>query len=574
MTVFLTPGAVPFFGGTYFPPEDRQGMRGFPSILRAAAETYRERPGDVEAAGARLRQALDSPRLRGDADPGPEQLERATRTLVAQADGRDGGFGGGPKFPHAAALDFLLRRHRRTGDTEPWETAALALERMARGGIHDQIGGGFHRYSVDGRWAVPHFEKMLYDNALLVPPYLHAHQLTGSTRWRAVVERTLDYVIREMRVEGGGFASSQDADSEGEEGVYFVWTPEQLHEVLGVEDGDLACRIFGVDTRGNFECNATVLSLARPPELVAGERGVPAAEVEARLEGVRARLFEARSRRVPPARDDKVITAWNAAMLRAFAEAGAALDRPDYIAVARDNADFILNRLMIGGVLHRTWKDGGAKIPAFLEDVAYLADALLVLYEATGQPRYFVSAAGLCEDMMARFHVPGEGFFDTAAGSEELLVRPFTLDDNPIPAGQSVAAYAFLRMAAYTGENVWRERAMEVISPLASAVARAPLAIPNIAAALEFALATPREIAIAGDPSAPETLELVRVVASTYDPDRVVAWGEPDQVPLLQGRSAVEGRASAYVCENFACRTPATSPDELRRQLATSAGPR
>ncbi|MFN2569950.1 MAG: thioredoxin domain-containing protein, partial [Candidatus Dormibacteria bacterium] len=567
MTVFLTPEAVPFFGGTYFPPEDRQGMRGFPYILRAAAQTYRDRRSDVEAAGARLRQALDTPRIRGDAEPHTEHLERATSTLIAQADTREGGFGSGPKFPHAAALDLLLRRHRLSGDPRPRETAILALDRMARGGIHDQIGGGFHRYSVDGRWAVPHFEKMLYDNALVVPPYLHAYQLDGDPRWREVVEGTLDYVVREMRLEEGGFASSQDADSEGEEGVFFVWTPAQLHEVLGGDDGDLACEVFGVDGAGNFEGGTTVLAVPRPLTVIAAERGIEARELAQWLHGIRVRLFEARGARVAPARDDKVITSWNALMLRAFAEAGPALDRPDYVAVARDNADFLLDQLMSGGVLLRTWKSGEAKITAFLEDVAYLAEALLVLYEATGEPRFFHHGRQLCDDMMRRFHAPGEGLYDTAEGSEPLLVRPFTLDDNPIPAGQSIAAQAFLRLAAFTGEGAWRDRGLEIVRPLASAVARAPLALPNLAAALDLALSVPREIAIAGTPDGDDTVELVRTVTSLYDPVRVLAWGPPDEVPLLQERPAVEGRATAYVCERFLCRAPVRSAQELKRLL-------
>src|SRR5579884_1090386 len=446
MTVFLTPDGTPYFGGTYFPPRDRQGMPGFPRVLSAAADAYRSRRSEVIASAARIRAAL-RPQLPAGGDIPEGLIARAVRRLAAETDTAHGGFGGAPKFPHPMALDLMLRQAASHGDEAALRAAARTLDAMARGGIHDQVGGGFHRYSVDGQWAVPHFEKMLYDNAQLAPVYLHAHQLTGDARWRRVCEETLDYVAREMRLPEGGFASTQDADSEGEEGRFFVWTPEHLDAVLGGDDAGLAARVFGVTAAGNFEHGATVLSLPYPLEQVAQSLGVEPGALQERLDGIRGRLFAAREQRVHPGRDDKVITAWNALMLGAFAEAGAALDRDDYVEIAVRCAEFLLGNLRApDGTLLRTWKDGRAKITGFLEDAAFLGDALLTLYEATGDPRWFDEAQVLAGDMLRRFHDGVAGFYDAAIDAEPLLVRPRSLDDNAVPAGQSIAAHAMLRL--------------------------------------------------------------------------------------------------------------------------------
>jgi uncharacterized protein len=568
MTMFLTPRGVPYYGGTYFPPEDRHGMRGFPTILRAAADAYHTQKDDVERVGEQLRQALTPPRLRGGDEPAAALIAQAVQALVEQTDRRHGGFGGAPKFPHPAALDLMLRHHAVTGDAAALDAALLTLDRMARGGVYDHVGGGFHRYSVDAQWAVPHFEKMLYDNAQLAPVYLHAYQLGGDRRWRRVCEETLDYVVREMRLPEGGFASTQDADSEGEEGRFFVWTPEQLREALGEDDGALAARVFGVTAGGNFEHGATVLSLPYPLEQVAGSLAVDAAELRQRVDRIRARLHAVREQRVHPGRDGKVITAWNALMLGAFAEAGAALDRDDYVQVARGCAGFLLGNLRgDGGTLLRTWKDGRAKITGFLEDSAFLTDALLTLYEATGEARWFGEALQLAADMLARFHDPVAGFYDTALDAEPLLVRPQTLDDNAVPAGQSIAAHALLRLHAYTGDDRWHGTARAVAGPLAAAVARSPLGLGNLAWALQMLTHPGREVAVAGDHNSETTRTLVRTTAERFDPLRVLAWGEAGGVPLLQDRPTVDGRAAAYVCRNFACERPVTEPDQLAALL-------
>ena len=561
MTVFLTPDGEPYFGGTYFPPEDRQGMRGFPYVLDAAARVFRERRAEVTASAAQLRRALEAPAL-PEGRASPPDLDAAVESLVAQADMLHGGFGRAPKFPHPAALDLLLRRHRARGDPRTLDVVTVSLDRMARGGIHDQVGGGFHRYAVDGTWSVPHFEKMLYDNAQLVPVYLHAYQLSGEPRWRRVVESTCDYVLRELALPGGGFASSQDADSPGGEGSYFVWTPEQLAAALGEEDGALAERLFGVTPAGNFEGGATVLSLPYPVEQVATAMGVDAAGLRARLDGLRTRLLEARAQRPAPGRDDKVLTSWNALMLAALAEAGAALGRADYVDAARRNAGFLLGELYGGGLLLRTWKDGEAKITGFLEDSAFLADALITLYEATGEPRHLSSARALADDALVRF-TDGGVLYDTASDAPPLVVRPRTLDDNPIPAGQSALAMALLRLAALSGDAALRERALELIDPMSAPVGRSPLALSSMAAALDRALAPSREIAISGEAADSRTRALLDVVRRAWTPDAVLAWGEPEGVALLSGRPLVGGAPAAYVCENFACELPVTEPGAL-----------
>jgi uncharacterized protein YyaL (SSP411 family) len=565
MTVFLTPAGEPYFGGTYFPPADRQGLRGFSTVLDAVATIYRDRRDEVTTAADQLRRALEPPALPAGTGAAAD-LDAAAAQLVTQADPRHGGFGAAPKFPHAASVDFLLRRHRTSGDRRLLDTALLALDHMARGGIHDQVGGGFHRYSVDGMWAIPHFEKMLYDNAQLAPVYLHAYQLTGDHRWRRVVEDVLDHTLRELRLPAGGFASSQDADSPGGEGSFFVWTPAELAAVLGEEDGTLAARVFGVGDAGNFEHRTTVLSVPFPLAQVARSLEVTEDELLRRVERIRDRLLAARHQRPAPARDDKVLTSWNALMLGALAEAGAALGRTDYLDAARRCADFLLSELQPDGVLLRTWKDGRAKITGFLEDSAFLADSLITLYEACGDGAYLSAARELVDDALRRFE-DGGVLYDTASDAEPLLVRPRTIDDNPIPAGQSVMASALLRLAAIDGDAELRAHAERIMEPLAAVVARSPLAVSTIASVMDRALARSREIAIVGSAQDSRTVALLDVVHQRWLPDTVLAWGDSENA-LLAGRALVDGAPAAYVCESFACQMPVTEPSALADSLA------
>jgi len=568
LTVFLTPDGLPFYAGTYFPPVDRQGMRGFPAVLQAAAAAYREQRDEVGSMGDQVRAAVVPRPMPAPGEPAAAILDAAARKLVDQTDRSRGGFGGAPKFPHPQALDLLLRRSLLMRDAAVRDAAVLSLDAMARGGIHDQVGGGFHRYSVDARWAVPHFEKMLYDNALLAPVYLRAFLVTGREDLREVCARTLDYMARELRLPAGGFAASQDADSPGGEGAFFVWTPAQLREALGEEDGTLAARVFGVVDGGNFEHGTTVLSMPYPLPQVARSLQLDEAVLHTRLESIRTRLLAARAARPAPARDGKVITAWNALAITAFARAGSALGSADYVAIARTCADFVLEHLVRDGVVHRIWNGGDARIIGFLDDVANLGDALLTLYEAIGEPRYFVAALVLCERIVGQYRDLDGNYYDTAEDSEPLIVRPRTIDDNPVSAGQSVAAQLFCRMHAFTGDDRWREHAMEIIGPLTTVVARAPLAVAGLAAAMELAVGPIREVAIAGDPADERTRALLAVAQRGADSLLVLAWGPAEDVPLLADRPPVGGVPAAYVCRGFVCKAPVIDSAALAAELA------
>jgi hypothetical protein len=567
LTVFLTPGGLPFYGGTYFPPEDRQGLRGFPAVLQAAAAAYHAQAAEIGAMGEKVREAVAPRQLPAPGEPTAALLDEAAKKLAVDTDRVHGGFGAAPKFPHPQALDLMLRRSRATGDAALADAAILTLDAMARGGIHDQVGGGFHRYSVDARWSVPHFEKMLYDNALLAPVYLHAFQVTARDDLLETCTRTLDYMARELRLPGGAFAASQDADSPGGEGAFFVWTPSQLRDALGAEDGALAARVFGVVDSGNFEHGRTVMSLPYPLAQVARSLHVEEPALRAHVDDIRARLLTARASRAAPERDGKVITAWNALAVIAFAEAGASLGRRDYVEVATACADFLLQHLVEAGVVYRIWNGGDARIIGFLDDAANLGAALLTLYEATGEPKYFVAALGVGERIVQQYRDTGGNYFDTSDDSEPLIVRPRTIDDNPVSAGQSVAASLFCRLHAFTGEQRWRDRALEIVAPLTTVVARAPLAVAGLAAAMELVVGPMREVAIVGDPADPRTRSLVMAVQPRFDPLTVLAWGAAGAVPLLDDRTLVHGAPAAYVCHGFVCQAPVTDMTGLAREL-------
>ncbi|MHB8717976.1 MAG: thioredoxin domain-containing protein [Candidatus Dormibacteria bacterium] len=555
MTVFLTPAAEPFFGGTYFPPTDRGGMRGFPSVLEAVSDAWRNQRHNVTAISSQLLAAMRAGQGRGEGAAVTEAtLDRACERLLADLDTVNGGFGGAPKFPHPAALDLLLHRHLATRDPRLLEAAVLTLRRMARGGLHDQLGGGFHRYAVDAGWAVPHFEKMLYDNAQLAPVYLHAFQLTGDAGCREVVTSTLGWMLREMALPNGGFASSQDADSPGGEGSYFVWTRAQLREALG-DDASLGASVFGVTEGGNFEKGASVLSRAR-------------SDVSTDLlDSLRARMLAARAQRPAPQRDTKVITSWNALAIAALAECGAALGEDSWVEAAEGTADFLLTHVCDGDVPLRTFTEGRASITGFLEDSAYLASALVTLYEATGRPRHLHAARRLAVDALARFRGDDGLLYDTATGASDLVVRPRTVDDNPIPAGQSALANALLRLAALTGDLELRTAAADIITPLSASIERSPLFIASLACAADRLVAPSREVAIAGDRDDARTAALLATVRAAWHPHAVLAWGEADDVPLLADRPLLGGAPTAYVCSDFACQLPVTDPVALDEQL-------
>jgi uncharacterized protein YyaL (SSP411 family) len=574
LTVFLTSEGKPFFGGTYFPPEDRHGLPSFRKVLESVSQAYRERNDEI----LRSAEGVLTRIVQQDASPGATEeelslttLDQAVRHLSRGFDRANGGFGAAPKFPQAMSLDFLLREYHRSGNTEALRIVERTLEKMANGGIYDQLGGGFHRYSVDNKWLVPHFEKMLYDNALLSRTYLRAYQASGKPLYRRIVEETLEYVLREMTSPEGGFFSSQDADTEGEEGKFFVWTPDEIIAVLGEEEGALFNQYFAVSDEGNFE-GKNVLSTPRYADVVAHLAEVSLERLDDVIARGRQRLFASRDQRVQPGRDEKVITSWNGLMLASFAEAARILDQEEYREAAVRNADFLLRELRGDGRLFHTYKDGQARIQGYLEDYASLADGLLTLYEATFDDRWFLEARSLADAMLARFKdQSGAGFYDTD-GEEALITRPRSWEDNATPSGNSLAAGVLLRLAALTGEADYEEAAVDVLGAASHGAARYPSALGHLLSVLNFYLSPPEEIAIVGDPTADGTLALLKVVYGHYRPSKVVALGLPNDdgeavVPLLAGRSQLEGRATAYVCRHFTCQKPVNTAGELAAQL-------
>ncbi|MSO41805.1 MAG: thioredoxin domain-containing protein [Solirubrobacterales bacterium] len=568
LTAFLDPQGVPFYGGTYFPPEPRQGLPSFRQVLEAVSDGYSKQRTEIDAAAAGVRDSLAAiGRIDPSDEPlGPELLEQAQAGMLANADSAHGGFGGAPKFPAADALEFLLARG---------ESAHVrrTLDSMMNGGIYDQVGGGFSRYAVDAVWLTPHFEKMLYDNALLARVYLHGWQALGEQRWRRICCETLDWALRDMHGPEGGFYSALDADSEGEEGRFYVWGEDEAREALteaGIA-GDAAERIlgyWGVSPVGNFE-GRNILHVAA---------GAAASAPPPGLDQAKRELLARRDRRVPPGLDDKRLCSWNALMISALADAGAVLGREDYLDAAHGCARFIWESMRDDeGRLLRTWKDGRGRIVAYLEDHAFLLEALLDLYQAGFEQRWFDAARELADTMIARFGDDERGGFFTTAHDqgEELIVRRKDLGDHPIPAGNSAAALGLLRLSELTGESEYANRAEGVLRLFSRAAVKHPDSFGHSLRALDFHLAPPREVALvapagAQDPGA-SLAELAAVVRAELRPNLVLAGGvEGSERPeLLRGRTAEDGRPSAYVCERFACQAPVTTPMELAGQLGS-----
>lgn len=596
MTMFLMPDGRPFYGGTYFPPQDRHYgqhlMPGFPRVLLSIIHAYRQQRQEVEEQATQiadyLRQSSEAPlRARGVRPQGGLPLDllgTAAQAIIADFDAQHGGFGGAPKFPNAMALEFLLRVHlhrlkgeinfgRKKGVPSELEVVESSLQHMANGGIYDQMGGGFHRYSVDAQWLVPHFEKMLYDNALLSRLYVHAYLVTGNPFYSRIAEETLNYVVREMTAPEGGFYSTQDADSDGKEGKFFLWSAEEIEKALLPEDAANFIRYYGVTRQGNFE-GENILHVPEEAQSVAGEVQISLEELQASLAHSREILFKQREKRVKPGRDEKILTAWNGLMLRSFAEAARYLSRPDYLQVAIGNANFLLERLRKNGRLLRTYKDGQARLNGYLEDYAFLADGLLALYEASFDPRWFIEARALMDQAIALFaDEKNGGFFDTGNDHEELVSRPKDIMDNAIPAGNSVAIDVLLRLAAFTGEQAYRQRADDYLRSVSAILVEHPLAFGYIISALDFALSSSQEIAVIGEPHVADTRALLEVVNTRYLPESVLACCAPGDakaiqaITLLADRPLKDGQASAYVCQNFACQAPVNTPAELERLL-------
>jgi uncharacterized protein YyaL (SSP411 family) len=549
MTVLATPEGEPFFCGTYFPPEPRHGMPSFRQLLTSVSEAWQDRRDDVESSARRIVAALTERTSLppGDAPPTADQLDAAVRSLQSTYDVARGGFGGAPKFPPSMVLEMLLRQHARTGDPSSLAMVEATCEAMARGGIYDQLGGGFARYSVDAEWVVPHFEKMLYDNALLLRVYTHWWRATGSPLARRVALETADWMLRDLRTPEGGFASALDADSEGVEGKFYVWTPAEV--------GANAADLFNVTAEGTYEDGASVLQLLHDPEDVA------------QWEAQRARLLAVRNQRVPPARDDKVVAAWNGLAVAALAETGALLDRPDLVEAAVAAADLLVRVHLDGDRLRRVSRDGVAGSPVgVLEDYGDVAEGFLSLYAVTGDAAWVSRAGGLLDVVLARFGDGAGGFYDTADDAEQLVRRPQDPTDNATPSGQSAAAGALLTYAAYTGSDRHRkaaEDALRVYGLLAEQHAR--FAGWGLAVA-EALVDGPREVAVVGPADDDRTGQLHRSALMGTAPGAAVAVGDPASVPgvpLLQDRPLVSGAPAAYVCRHFTCDAPTTDPAAL-----------
>ncbi|HET9201253.1 MAG TPA: thioredoxin domain-containing protein [Dehalococcoidia bacterium] len=563
MTVFLMPDGTPFYGGTYFPPEDRHGLPGFPKLLTAVAEAYRDDRESLVRQGQNLIDRIGAADgVTGDPTQilGDDILHTAVAQLRTRFDYQHGGFGSAPKFPNPMDLELLLRYHHRFADKGALDMALTTLRAMANGGIYDQVGGGFHRYSTDAVWLVPHFEKMLYDNAQLAAVYLDAYLVTKDPFYERICRETLDYVLREMTHESGAFFSTQDADSEGEEGKFFVWTPAELDAVLG-GDSEAVKRYYGISEAGNFE-GKNILH-------VADEAEPPAA-----LQTAPHKLYEAREQRVHPGRDEKVLTSWNGMMLRAFALAGRSLDDDRYLAAATANADFMLGAMRPEGRLLRTWKAGTARLLGYLEDYACLVDGLIATYEATFEPRYLSRARDLASQMIELFWDADRAiFYDTGKDHEVLVTRPRDVFDNATPAGNSVAIDALLRLSALTGDEAFERVATAALRGMQPFLRQMPSGFGRALSALDFYLATRRELVIVWDDGRAEADALLRTAFDEFRPNVVVAGGKAGPEleslsPLLEARSTIDGRPTAYVCQNYACQQPVTDAKALAAQLA------
>jgi uncharacterized protein YyaL (SSP411 family) len=569
MTMFLTPEGVPFYGGTYYPPADRYNMPGFPRVLLSVAEAYRSQGEQVASTATAM---LGELRRLGLAEESRdvltvEVLDSAYRRTAANYDRVHGGFGGAPKFPPAMTLEFFLHTHYRNHSAEALSMVTETCHKMAEGGMYDQLGGGFHRYSVDAKWLVPHFEKMLYDNALLSRLYLHVYQVTRDEFYRRIAEEILDYVVREMTDSSGGFYSSQDADSEGEEGKFFVWSRPEVIDALGESDGAIFSDYYDVTEPGNFEGH-NILHVKAPLDEVAAKHGVSIERAREIIETSRRTLFEIRERRIKPGRDEKILTAWNGLMLVSFAEAAAILDREDYGEVARANATFLLSNLQKDGLLLRTHKAGESKLNAYLEDYANLIHGLIALYESTGEFEWFENALGLADKMIEQFwDDEAGGFFFTGQSHEQLIVRSKEWLDNATPSGNSVAALALLRLALLTANDDYRRRATTILRLMADQIRRYPSAFGFALSALDFYLSSALEVAIVGEGHDSRLQDLLRAFWHLYLPNRVLAVCTTSFEQAASRIRGYQNTTDRLFCEGYVCKSPALSGDELRKQL-------
>jgi uncharacterized protein len=585
MSVFLTPEGKPFYGGTYFPPTPRYGMPSFREVLRAVSEAWRGRRDELlkssENITAYLAQASEFADTAERSPLSNDTLVKATHNIERTFDRTNGGWGSAPKFPQPMALEFLLRRCVQRPEDSVRNLIDHTLTAMAHGGMYDQLGGGFHRYATDAHWLVPHFEKMLYDNSQLARVYLHAAQAFGNSDYRRIAIEILDYVAREMTHPTGGFYSTQDADSEGVEGKFFLWTIDNVRAELG-DAAILFNEVYGVTPQGNFveqqlPPGQNILSVVATPQHVAHQNGLPLADLENILQKARGKLFEVRAQRSKPGRDEKVLAAWNGLMLAAFAEAArdrSLGDRMDtYRSMAEHNAEFLLREMRTpAGRLLRSWKDGQAKLNAYLEDYACVIEGLLELYQTTFHEKWFIAARKLADTMLQHYADPAGGFFDTSDDHDALVTRPKDLQDNAMPSGNAMAASVLLKLAAFTGEDRYYQTGEALLGALQPALMQAPLGFAQWLCALDFVLSNPKAIAIVGSDQSGGVPALLDVARSGYRPHQVVAVDSTSDrtsaIPLLFDRPAIDQQATAYVCVRFACQRPTTNPATLAEQLA------
>ena len=574
MTVFLTADGSPFYGGTYFPPEDRGGLPSFPRVLETMADVFRNRRADVLTSGRQLVDRINQSFAAGrSVEPLTDAILRAAfDQLTNQFDDRSGGFGLQPKFPQPQTLEFLLRFYHRTGAPLALEMLELTLDKMAGGGMYDQIGGGFHRYSTDAFWLVPHFEKMLYDNALLARLYTHVYQSTRNPSYAKVAQGILDYVLREMRHPDGGFYAAQDADSEGVEGKFFVWRPEQLVSILGRQDAEVVADYYGVTNEGNFE-GMTVLNVPNPPAEVASRHSMTPDELDALIESAGARLLQKRSQRISPLTDTKIITSWNGLMMAAMAEAGAVYGREDYLSAARDNASFILERMTPDGRLRRTDGDSQNGSQGFLDDYSHLVDGLLALHSSDGDLRWLIEAEKLTRQAVSLFWDPlASRFYDTGSDQENLIIRPRDVTDNALPSGHSMMTGVLTRLSIITGDSELRTMASDSLRSVRDIMIQFPTGAGHWLSVLDLYLSDQKEAVVVTAPGFGGPAQMLRRLASAYLTSAIVVSAPQDAAdaspwPVFRGRSVIDDKPTAYICRNYACQLPTTDPDTMMSQI-------
>ena len=574
MTVFLTPEGKPFYGGTYFPPEDRYGVPGFPKILQGVANAYREKPQDVERSVEQILAALQRMSLSTESQQpfSPDIIGQSAEQLAQAYDTDHGGLGKAPKFPHVGVYELFLRHYHHSKGSRFLEMVTHTLTKMALGGIYDHLGGGFHRYSVDEKWLVPHFEKMLYDNAQLVRIYAQVYCVTGEPLFKQVVDETMTYLMREMLHTEGGFYSTQDADSEGEEGKFFVWTEEEISQILGEEASEIFCRIYDVSEEGNFEEKNIlhpILTLEQASKFFRRDLK----EIESLVSDAKGKLFQEREKRIKPFRDEKILTSWNGLMLSGLAEAIKISPHPSYLETTNRTVDFIFTKMFRDGRLLHTYKSGTAKILGYLDDYAFLAAGLLDLFEATVNRAHLDRALELAGIMLHEFwDEAGGGFFYTGRSHERLIAQSKPIFDGSIPSGNAVATQVLLRLYHYTGKEDYLKRAERILRAYYNAMENQPFGFAHMLAALDFYLQKPKEVVLVGDKKDPETAALLTKIHSLYLPNMTLQLANPDDSlekvsSLLAGKKQFEGKPTVYVCHNFTCSRPVVEWEKLKPLL-------